>query len=107
MRLPGDVEVGIPLTDLSGGGLAVLWQTGGAAPELGTTLRHCRIDANGIAPIPCDLRVVRVDHPTGSGHAHVSCEFYAMPQTVSRLVQLYVMDIEKRARRALRGAHHA
>ncbi len=87
------------LTDLSVGGLAALWPSDAPEPELGSTLRHCRIDAPNIAPIPCDLRVVRVDHAEGMP-ARLSCEFYAMPQTVARFVQLYVMDIEKRARLA-------
>lgn len=102
VRVAGGAEFKGRLTDLSVGGATVLWQTGGAQPELGTTLRHCRINANDVAPIPCDLRVLRVDHPAGSGTVQVSCEFHAMPQAVSRFVQLYVMDIEKRARRALR-----
>ena len=102
VRLPGNAEFHGQLTDLSVGGLSVLWQTASVEPELGATLRHCRIDADDIAPIPCDLRVVRVDRPAGSECAQVSCEFEAMPQSVSRFVQLYVMDIEKRARLALR-----
>jgi hypothetical protein len=43
------------------------------------------------------VRVVRVD----PARVHISCEFYAMPQAVARFVQLYVMDIERRARHVL------
>jgi c-di-GMP-binding flagellar brake protein YcgR len=86
------------LTDLSVGGLSALWQSDKPEPELGSTLRHCRIEATGIAAIPCDLRVVRVDRENDAATAQLSCEFYAMPEAVARFVQLYVMDIEKRAR---------
>jgi c-di-GMP-binding flagellar brake protein YcgR len=100
--LPDDGEVRGRLTDLSVGGLSLLWADATEQPEPGATLRHCRIEANGIAPIPCDLRIVRVDRPDPDQPAQVSCEFHAMPQTVSRFLQMYVMDIEKRARAAAR-----
>lgn len=103
-RLPGGVESRGRLTDLSVGGLAAFWQSDEPQAELGTTLRNCRIEANDIAPIPCDLRIVRVDRDGDAAPAHLSCEFYAMPHAVARFVQLYVMDIEKRARLALRKA---
>jgi c-di-GMP-binding flagellar brake protein YcgR len=102
LRLPGNGELKGRLTDISVGGLAISWPPGTAEPELGTRLRHCRIETGGIAPIPCELRVVRVD-PAADGQAPiVSCEFEGMPQAVARFVQLYVMDIEKRARAASR-----
>lgn len=88
------------LTDLSVGGLNALWESSAPLPELGRTLRHCRIEATDIAPIPCDLRVVRIESQTDGGPMQLSCEFQAMPQSVARFVQLYVMDIEKRARLA-------
>ena len=100
LRIAGRGEETGALTDLSVGGLAITWQAG-EAPELGTRLRHCRIEADGIAPIPCDLRVVRVETTDDGQPPVLSCEFEAMPQTVSRFVQLYVMDIEKRARKAM------
>lgn len=98
LRVPGNGEIRGQLTDLSVGGLAASWNSAGKEPALGVTLRHCRIEAVGIAPIPCDLRVVRVDPAVEGEPAVVSCEFEAMPQAVARRVQLYVMDIEKRAR---------
>ena len=91
-------EVRGRLTDLSVGGLGALWESTAAEPELGSTMRHCRIEATDIAPIPCDLRVVRVDKAAEGLQARLSCEFHAMPHSVARFVQLYVMDIEKRAR---------
>lgn len=98
----GGGEVRARLTDLSVGGLALLWDEGADPPEPGATLQHCRIEARTIAPIPCDLRIVRVDRPQPDQAAQVSCEFRAMPQTVSRFLQMYVMDIEKRARAVAR-----
>jgi len=103
IRLPGKGEHTGALTDLSVGGLAILWPLEDT-PELGSRLRHCRIEAEGIAPIPCDLRVVRVDATEAGQRAAVSCEFEDMPHTVARFVQLYVMDIEKRARKTLQRA---
>ena len=92
------------LTDLSAGGLAFEWPAGQPLPELGATLHHCRIEAGSRAPIPCDLRIVRLDSP-GADEAElaatrVSAEFHGMPHEVSRSVQLYVMDLEKRGRAA-------
>jgi c-di-GMP-binding flagellar brake protein YcgR len=87
------------LTDLSAGGLAFEWPPEQAVPELGATLRHCRMEADGHAPIPCELHVVRVDRGEEDPAARISAEFHAMPHEVSRLVQLYVMELEKRARR--------
>ena len=104
LRQPGKPEQTGAVTDISVGGLAVTWPADDP-PPLGARLRHCRIEAEGIAPIPCDLRVVRVDTAPGSSRQHtVSCEFEGMPHTVSRFVQLYVMDIEKRARKAVHRA---
>lgn len=100
VRLPGLGDFRGALTDISVGGLAANWPAG-KAPALGARLRHCRIEAQGIAPIPCDLRVVRVESAEGARPPVVSCEFDGMPQTVARFVQLYVMDIEKRARKAI------
>lgn len=98
VRTKGAIEFKTPLTDLSVGGLAAPWPADVAQPELGSTLLHCRIEAHGGVPIPCNLRVVRIDRAADNGEVQMSCEFDAMPQTVARLVQLYVMDIEKRAR---------
>lgn len=103
LRQPGEPEQAGVLTDVSVGGLAVAWP-GSEPPALGARLRHCRIEAEGIAPIPCDLRVVRIDATDGSAAPTVSCEFEGMPHAVSRFVQLYVMDIEKRGRKLLRQA---
>ena len=103
LRQPGKTEPAGVLTDISVGGLALTWPADDA-PALGTRLRHCRIEAEGIAPIPCDLRVVRIETAPGSSRPTVSCEFEGMPHTVSRFVQLYVMDIEKRARKATQRA---
>lgn len=99
---PDGGEVRPRLTDLSVGGLALLWDEAGVAPDMGATLQHCRIEARSIAPIPCDLRIVRVDQAQADQPAQVSCEFRSMPQTVSRFLQMYVMDIEKRARSVAR-----
>ncbi|MGE3925711.1 MAG: flagellar brake protein [Lautropia sp.] len=100
VRRAGGGETASPLVDLSVGGLSLRQPPAGAKPlELGSTLRHCRIEAIHIAPIPCDLRIVRIRHDDAGAEAIVSCEFYAMPQEVSRLVQIYVMDVERRARR--------
>ncbi len=103
LRQPGKTEQAGVLTDISVGGLAATWP-GEDPPALGTRLRHCRIEAQGIAAIPCDLRVVRLETPPGGSRPTVSCEFEGMPHTVSRFVQLYVMDIEKRARKAMQRA---
>jgi c-di-GMP-binding flagellar brake protein YcgR len=97
LRLPAKAEQACALTDISVGGVALTWAAGDP-PALGTRLRHCRIEAEGIVPIPCDLRVVRVDAADGGERPAVSCEFESMPHTVARFAQLYVMDIEKRAR---------
>jgi c-di-GMP-binding flagellar brake protein YcgR len=97
VRRPREGELVTRLIDLSAGGVSMQWPRDVSMPfGLGTTLHHCRIEAAPIAPIPCDLRVVRIQ----SGEPFViSCEFYAMPQEVSRFVQMYVMDVERRLRR--------
>ena len=91
-----------PLTDLSAGGLAFEWPAGQPLPELGATLHHCRIESASRAAIPCDLRIVRIDtageETAAAAPARISAEFHGMPDEVCRLVQLYVMDIEKRVR---------
>lgn len=105
----GDGEAAGALTDLSAGGLAFEWPADHAAPELGATLHHSRIEAHGRPPIPCELRVVRIEAPPGEqpDAAHpvrISAEFHGMPDAVGRAVQLYVMDIEKRSRTLQRRA---
>lgn len=91
-------ELATRLDDLSAGGLALLWPAGEPVPELGLTLRHCRIEAEHIDPIPCDLRLIRAPATPDGQPVRISAEFYAMPQAVSRHVQMYVVDVEKRER---------
>ena len=99
VRLPQAQEVTCRLADLSVGGLALLCKSSNPPPELGTVLMHCRIEAANIDPIPCDLRVVKVQPSDADDRVLlVRCEFLAMPQSVSRFVQVYVIDIERRAR---------
>ena len=111
MRIGDGNESSGSLTDLSAGGLSFEWPEGRPIPELGTTLHHCRIETHGRAPIPCDLRIVRIDSPTEAeppaAPVRISAEFHGMPDEVCRSVQLYVMDIEKRARAAQRRPDRA
>ena len=101
VRLPHGREAFSRLADLSVGGLALIDSSLEPRPALGAILQHCRIEAGKIAPIPCDLRVVQVEDGVREKQALlVRCEFIAMPQSMSRFVQVYVMDIERRARPA-------
>ncbi len=106
VRADDGSEFGGALTDLSAGGLSFEWPVDRPLPELGATLHHCRIEVEARPPIPCDLRVVRIDAPgedeAASAPPRVSAEFHGMPDEVCRSVQLYVMDIEKRGRAAQR-----
>ncbi len=106
VRLKPKQEVIAVMRDLSVGGLSLFWPLDSAKapavplPELGSVLQQCRIDAAVIASIPCDLRLIRVQSPSGDGNGppFVSCGFHRMPDDVTRLIQMYVMDIERRSR---------
>ena len=96
-RVEGTMAVRALVRELIGAGALVTLYAGDDPDSFIVS----RIEADGIAPIPCDLRVVRVETTDDGQPPVLSCEFEAMPQTVSRFVQLYVMDIEKRARNAM------
>ncbi len=99
LRLPDDGgEKPLLIDDLSIGGLSVRWPIGTAVPELGDGYRHCRLETEASPAIPCDLIVTRVQPGRERTLCRVSFEFYAMPTEVLRLVQMYVMDIERRTR---------
>ncbi len=91
-----------PMIDLSVGGLAVWLPDGLTPPPAGTVWRHSRIEASGLDPIPCDLRLIRSDNPEPNDRVRLCCEYDRLPSDPARRIQLYVMDIEKRNRRFAR-----
>lgn len=99
IRNPDGGELPCPMIDLSVGGLAAWLPDGQAVAPDGTLWRHCRIEAHGIAPIPCDLKLVRSDKPAPGGRIRLCCEYEKLPSESARRVQLYVIDIETRSRR--------
>lgn len=88
------------LHDISAGGLCFYWPESLPQPELGKTLQHCRVERSRAAPLPCDLKVVRIAPSEESGQQLVSCRFQLLPDSVSRQIQIYVMDVERRIRNA-------
>lgn len=90
-------ELACELLDLSAGGLSIRLPAGLAAPAFGEIWRHCRIEA-GDRAIPCELVVRRaLDDAQVPGAHRVAFAFHAPPSEVLRRIQLYVIDIEKRA----------
>lgn len=96
---PGGEAQG-PLHDLSAGGLCFYWPRNIPAPKAGDLLRHCRIERGRGAALPCDLKVIRVTADQESGQWLISSRFDALPESVSRQIQIYVMDVERRIRAA-------
>ena len=99
IRLPdGGGELTATVDDLSLGGLSLRWPGPGAPPAIDDGFRHCRIESEAAAPIPCDLLVTRIQPGRDGLHPRISFAFYAMPAEVARFVQMYVMDVERRTR---------
>lgn len=91
------------LHDISAGGLCFYWPESLPLPEVGRTMQHCRVERSRAAPLPCDLKVVRIAPSEESGQLLVSCRFQLLPDSVSRQIQVYVMDVERRIRNARVG----
>lgn len=91
------------LHDISAGGLCFYWPGSLPRPDVGKTLQHCRMERSRAAPLPCDLKVVRIATSDEPGQLLVSCRFMSMPDSVSRQIQIYVMDVERRIRNARNG----
>ncbi|MDO4682847.1 MAG: flagellar brake protein [Lautropia sp.] len=89
-----------PIHDLSAGGLCFHWPDSLSLPKPGEMLRHCRIERDKAAALPCDLKVIRVAAGEMPGHKLVSCRFQGLPESMSRQIQIYVMDVERRQRNA-------
>lgn len=99
IRLPeGRGERAVPMEDISIGGVSLHWPTDLEAPATGDGFRHCRIESEAIAPIPCDLILTRIQPGRDASSRRIGFAFYAMPAEVARFVQMYVTDIERRLR---------
>lgn len=90
------------LHDLSAGGLCFFWPADIEPPRAGALLRHCRIERNRAAALPCDLKVIRISPGEQPGQLLISSRFEGLPDSVSRQIQIYVMDVERRTRAASR-----
>lgn len=88
------------LHDISAGGLCYYWPDTLPLPAVGETLRHCRIERSRAPALPCDLKIIRTANADLPGHHLVSSRFQSLPESVSRQIQVYVMDVERRIRNA-------
>lgn len=88
------------LHDISAGGLCFYWPDSLPLPAVGETLRHCRIERRRAPALPCDLKIIRTAPADLAGYHLVSSRFLSLPESVSRQIQVYVMDVERRIRNA-------
>lgn len=100
IRLPDEQEGHGRLHDISAGGLCYYWPDSLPLPAVGETLRHCRIERSHAPALPCDLKIIRIAMADAPGHHLVSSRFQSLPESVSRQIQVYVMDVERRMRNA-------
>lgn len=98
-RLAPGEERHYPLTDLSADGLALRLPADEPRPAAGECWPHNRIETADGRIIPCDLMVRHLDADPAGGH-RIGLSFHALPGEVQRQIQLYVIDIDKRARRS-------
>lgn len=98
IRLPESREARGKLHDISAGGLCFSWPSGHDIPAIGQTLPHSRIERARSAPLPCNLKLIRATPQGASGEVLVSCRFQNLPENISRQIQIYVMDVERRLR---------
>lgn len=99
-RHPAVTEGRGPIHDLSAGGLCFHWPEHLSLPQPGEMLRHCRIERAKAPALPCDLKVIRIAAGEMPGYRLVSSRFQSLPESVSRQIQMYVMDVERRLRNA-------
>ncbi|MDO4905147.1 MAG: flagellar brake protein [Lautropia sp.] len=100
-RKTGGGEAWGELHDLSAGGLCFYWPTDLPLPNAGELLRHSRIERARANALPCDLKVIRIAAAADRQGRHlISCRFELLPESVSRQIQIYVMDVERRIRAA-------
>lgn len=97
LRFADHTERSYPIVDISATGLALKIPAHEVAPAIGQRWQHCRVEAPGYAPIPCELEARFLGEQL-AGEApgpRLGCLFVRPPPEVQRALQVYVMDVER------------
>jgi c-di-GMP-binding flagellar brake protein YcgR len=102
-------ELHLPVLDFSAVGVAVLWPP--QALDLlkeGISWPHCRIEFGLRIALPCELVPKQISEPLKAfgGAVRVGLAYLHLPLETERMLQIAVMDIERK-QRALRQAAEA
>ncbi|MCL4747844.1 MAG: flagellar brake protein [Burkholderiaceae bacterium] len=97
LRLPQGAERVYPVLDISATGLALKIPPDETPPAIGQRWQHCRVDAPGYPPIPCELEARFLGECLAgeSPGPRLGCVFVRPPPEVQRALQRYVMDVER------------
>jgi c-di-GMP-binding flagellar brake protein YcgR len=104
---PDDQAIDIPLLDISGGGVGLMFPVDLAGRlELGQKMKNCRIMLPVGGLLVCTLCVRNMFDVTtrsGSQHVRVGCEFVALPASHVSAVQRYIIHAERERKVHIRG----
>jgi c-di-GMP-binding flagellar brake protein YcgR len=98
---PGSGRV-LAVLDLSAIGIALAWPGDLPAPSAGLRLSECLLSLPAAPPIRCGVvvrTVGRIETPQGWA-LRAGCELEGLEPSAARAVQVYVNDVQTRARRA-------
>lgn len=103
IRQTGAGERRYRVLDLSTGGVALVEPVSVTPPEIGDLWQHSRLEIPAHAPVPCDLRVrfISTNVQGDASQRRIGCEFHRPTPETQRALQVYVMEIERRARQNL------
>ena len=98
-------ERSLRVADLSVAGVGLTLPVGMTRPAPGERWMHSRLEVNGRAPIPCDLKVrnVREGSRGPADAVRLGCLFEHLPSEVQRALQIYVIDTERAMRPGTRS----
>jgi c-di-GMP-binding flagellar brake protein YcgR len=104
---PDDLSIDIPLLDISGGGVGLMFSVDLANRlERGQMMANCRIVLPNEGLLVCTLCVRNMFDVTtrsGSHHVRVGCEFVALPASRLSAVQRYIIHVERERKARLNG----
>jgi c-di-GMP-binding flagellar brake protein YcgR len=104
---PDDLSIDIPLLDISGGGVGLMFPVDLAGRlEKGQMMANCRIvlpDEGLLVCTLCVRNMFDVTNRSGLRHVRVGCEFVALPASRLSAVQRYIIHVERERKARLNG----
>jgi c-di-GMP-binding flagellar brake protein YcgR len=94
LRSADGTERHLRVHDISADGLALTVPGSEPALSPGEIWRHCRLEIEGLPPIPCDIEIRTLGN-AARGSVRVGCGFHRPRPESQRAIQRYVIDVQR------------